>query len=126
LCQAIQVRFLSYIIIVFPLVNISFDKITENLYGLPFCFDSSSLCGLECLSPNGSTMSFSLSSPPCHISFDVTSPLTDYKKVKEILNMTISPSVFSPKEFPYPKLLKKRDYYSRDVDNFESLNFSPS
>jgi hypothetical protein len=101
---------------------------SENLYGLPFRFDSSPLCGLECLSPTGSTMSFSLSSPPCQIYFDINSPLTDYKKVEEILNMSISPSVFSPKEFPYPKLLKKRDYCSSDIDieiSRQSLNFYP-
>ncbi len=60
-------------------------------------------------------MSFSLSSPPYHINHaELETPIVFSNKDDQlcVLNSTISPSIFSPKdkETRQPYLLKKRDY----------------
>lgn len=78
---------------------------------------------MECLSPGESRLSFSMSSPPYH-GADVETPVS-FVKLCDTLNSTISPSIFSPQEKRGLKLLKKRDYYQRDLmpnDNFLLLN----
>lgn len=79
---------------------------------------------MDCLSPGESRLSFSMSSPPYHGAEEVETPVS-FVKLCDTLNSTISPSIFSPQEKRGLKLLKKRDYYQRDLmpgDNFLLLN----
>ena len=79
---------------------------------------------MECLSPGESRLSFSMSSPPYHGADEVETPVS-FVKLCDTLNSTISPSIFSPQENRGLKLLKKRDYYQRDLmpnDNFLLLD----
>lgn len=74
---------------------------------------SSPLYQFDCFSPEGSNLSFTMTSPPCQIqSYDA-----EAAQQSDNINSSFSPSIFSPKDKLTSKLPKKRDLY-KDMNHY--------
>jgi len=72
---------------------------------------ASPLCGFDYYSPEGSNLSFTMTSPPPCVFTHGTAEVVAHQYSAEHLNSSFSPSIFSPTEKTGIRLPKKRDVY---------------
>jgi hypothetical protein len=72
---------------------------------------ASPLCQFDCFSPDGSNLSFTMTSPPCPFPHGTAEVVLASLFPTEHLNSSFSPSIFSPPEKIGSRHPKKRDIY---------------